>query len=220
MEELDLGSIGTFVALGGTFAAHKRFDAEQRWPFLWTVPAASVVPEGEPIRIPPYVEQASPGPELAVVIGDVDEPVWRASEAEVRAAIAGFTVSNDVKNYGEFPAYPYEGVDERVGRGYHVFPTFTPTLSRYAPVAPEAVADARMEAFVDGELVVEASTAEMAWSVPEMVAHVSKIVPLESGDVVSLGDPTHPETFLDDADEVVCRIEGVGELANPITREQ
>ncbi|MFB6298857.1 MAG: fumarylacetoacetate hydrolase family protein [Halobacteriales archaeon] len=215
-DSFTLNAVGTFVALGGTFSAHKRFDTEQRWPFLWTVPDPSIIPDGDPIRIPADVEQAAPGPELCAVISD---PLWQADPAEVADALAGFTISNDVKSYGEFPAYPYEGVDERVGRGYHILPTFTPTLGSVTPLSLEEAMDLRMETFIDGERIVDASTAEMQWSVAEMVAHVSRIVPLDPNDVVSLGDPIHPDTFLDDAESVTCRIEKIGELTNPIIAE-
>ncbi|MDY6818727.1 MAG: fumarylacetoacetate hydrolase family protein [Halobacteriales archaeon] len=215
-DSFTLNSIGTFVALGGTFSAHKRYDATQRWPFLWTVPDPSIVPDGDPIRIPADVEQVAPGPELCAVIA---EPLWQAEPAEATDAIAGFTISNDIKSYGEFPAYPYEGVDERVGRGYHIFPTFTPTLGSATSLSMETAMDLRMETYIDGEQIVDTSTAEMGWTVAEMVAHVSRIIPLDPNDVVSLGDPTHPDTFLDDADSVTCRIEAIGELTNSIIAE-
>ncbi|MFB6160302.1 MAG: fumarylacetoacetate hydrolase family protein [Haloferacaceae archaeon] len=215
--EIDLDDVGTFVALGGTYAAHHRREVPPRWPILWTVPRASVVPEGEPVRIPPGIDRVEPGTELVAVL---DEPLWRADADEAAAAVRGFTVSNDAKTMGEFPGYPYPDMDpetdDPVGRGFHLMPTFSPTLTEGVALAPSDVADRAVETYVDGERVVASSTAEMAWSVGEMLAHVSRVLRLEPGDLVSLGDPAFPGAYLEDAEEVVCRIEGVGELSNPV----
>lgn len=215
--EIDLDADRTLVALGGTFAAHHRRDAAPRWPILWTVPRASVVPEGAPIEIPPRVEHVEPGTELVAVL---DAPLWQAEPSEAAAAVRGFTVSNDAKATGEFPGYPYPDMDREtddpVGRGFHLLPTFTPVLSEGVELSPAAAAELTLVTEVDGERVVEASTAEMGWSIPELLAHVSRVCRLEAGDLVSLGDPAFPGAYLEDADEVVCRIEGVGELRNPV----
>jgi 2-keto-4-pentenoate hydratase/2-oxohepta-3-ene-1,7-dioic acid hydratase in catechol pathway len=217
---VDLDASGTFVALGGTYAAHHRRESAPRWPILWTVPHASVVPEGEPIRIPDGVERVEPGTELVAVL---DEPLWQADAAAAAAAVRGFTVSNDAKAMGEFPGYPYPDMDvetdDPVGRGFHIMPTFSPTLTEGVALDPSEVGDLAVETYVDGERVVASSTAEMAWSVGEMLAHVSRVLRLEPGDLVSLGDPAFPGAYLEDADEVVCRIEEVGELRNPVVAD-
>lgn len=215
VDPLALEEIGTFVALGHTYPAHRQYDTGPEWPICWTVPAASIVPEEEPIRIPDYVDGVVPGAELAVVIG---ESLWQASEAEARAAIAGFTVSNDVYVTGRFPGYPYGDAQAHpMGRGYHILPTFSPTLSSVVDLEPEAAGKLAVEIRVDGEEIFSGSTSEMDWSVPELVRHASFVVELSPGDVVSLGDGSTPERSLDDADHVECWIEGIGVLRNPIT---
>lgn len=219
MEQFDLDSIGTFVALGGSFSTHRRMETQPEWPILWTVPKQAIVPEGEPILIPPEVEKIVPGPEPAVIIDDVGDGLYRASEAEAAAAVKGFTVSNDVTAKGTFPAYPYPDQEGSLGRGYKIFPTFSPTLSGYEPLPADAIDhDTTVEAVVDGETVVSGSTDAMDWTVAELIAHVSKIVRLRENDVISLGDPSRPTGYLDDASEVTCRVERVGELTNPVER--
>lgn len=219
MEQFDLDQIGTFIALGGSFSTHRRQDAQPEWPIMWTVPKSSIIPEGAPIQIPSYVEDVVPGPEPAVVIDDVGEGLWQANEEEATAAVKGFTVSNDVTAKGKFPSYPYPEQDSGIGRGYKYFPGFSPTLSGFEPLAADAIDnDTMVEAFIDGETVVSGSTDTMDFTVVELIQHVSKIIRLEENDVISLGDPSQPTGFLDDADEVTCRVEGVGELTNPIER--
>lgn len=219
MEEFDLDDIGTFIALGGSFSTHRRQEEEPEWPIMWTVPDQTIVPEGAAIEIPSYLENVIPGPEPAVIIDDVEGGLWQATEEEAAKAIKGFTVSNDVTTKGTFPAYPYPNQDGSLGRGYKSFPTFSPTLSGYEPLEADAIDDGTMvEAIVDGETVVSGSTDTMDFTVTELIAHVSKIVRLQENDVISLGDPSEPSGELDDASEVTCRVEGIGELTNPVER--
>lgn len=218
MNDFNLSEIGTFIALGGSFATHRREDAEPGWPIMWTVPNQSIIPEGEPIEIPSYVENVVPGPEPAVIIDEVgDRGLWQATAEEAAEAVKGFTVSNDVTSRGDFPAYPYPNQDGSLGRGYKSFPTFSPTLSGYMQLDADAIDnDTMVEATVDGETVVSGSTDTMDFTVTELIAHVSKIVRLQENDVISLGDPSQPSGYLDNADQVKCTVEGIGELTNPI----
>ena len=216
-ETFDVSDIGTFVALGHTFASHRQYGRSPEWPILWTVPSCSIVAEGEAIHIPDYVEQVVPGAELAVVIGD---HLWQANEEEARDGIEGFTISNDVRVKGRFPGYPYGDAQEHaIGRGYHILPTFSPTLTSYVPLDAEAANSLDVTIRIDNETIFTGSTSEMDWDVGEIVQHVSRIIELENGDVLSLGDASDPTTYLEDADSVECEIEELGVLKNPIVTE-
>jgi 2-keto-4-pentenoate hydratase/2-oxohepta-3-ene-1,7-dioic acid hydratase in catechol pathway len=71
---------------------------------------------------------------------------------------------------------------------------------------------------VNGELRQQASTADLVHSVPELVAHLSSLMTLEPGDVVSTGTPAgvgslrKPRTWLAAGDEVVISSPQLGEL--------
>jgi 2-keto-4-pentenoate hydratase/2-oxohepta-3-ene-1,7-dioic acid hydratase in catechol pathway len=60
----------------------------------------------------------------------------------------------------------------------------------------------------------------MIFGVAETIAIISALVPLVRGDIISMGTPAGvgigftPPKFLEDGDEVICAIEGVGELRN------
>jgi len=215
--DLSVDSIGTFVSLGGGFQTHLDEQGRSyRWPDLWIVPESAVITEGETIQIPERTEDIKPGAELTAVIG---ENIHRATEAEAWEAIAGFTISNDVTASGEWPGWSDPDHHQITGIGYKVLPTFRPILTDVVPKAKEsAYDDLEIMVHVDEELSVEGTTADMAFSIRELIAHVSRIVPLEAGDVVALGDPGYPELYLDDASEVTCTIESIGELSNPVER--
>ena len=221
MPTLAVEDVGTFVALGGTFAAHRAVssvhsETQPRWPpNLWTVPAAAIIPDGAPIELPPYAEQVTIGPEPVAVIGG---SLYRASVDEAAAAIVGFTISNDLAALGEFPAYPYPDQETHSGRGFKIMPGFSPMLETYTRIDLDSFGGRTIEARIDGELAAEGTTDQLDWSPAEIVAHVSKIVPLEPNDVVSLGEPSTEHHYLDEAESVTCRIEGIGELTNPVRR--
>lgn len=210
-------SIGTFVALGGTYASHQdETGTSYRWPDIWILPDSAVVGNESPIRIPERVEDVKPGAELSAVIG---EPIHDASEIEAWEAIKGFTVSNDVTAAGEWPGYSDPERNIITGVGYKTLPTFSPILTNFVPREDERTyEDLEVTVEVDGEVSVHGSTSQMAFSIPKLVSFASQIVSLEENDVIAMGDPGTPEKFLDKADAVTCRIEGIGELTNTVQR--
>jgi 2-keto-4-pentenoate hydratase/2-oxohepta-3-ene-1,7-dioic acid hydratase in catechol pathway len=62
----------------------------------------------------------------------------------------------------------------------------------------------------------------MIFGVGELVTYLSRFLTLEPGDVIATGTPSGvgfartPPRFLAPGDEVTVRIEGVGELTNPV----
>ena len=79
--------------------------------------------------------------------------------------------------------------------------------------------DARLECLVNGEKMQEASTAEMIFPVAVLIEYISAITPMLPGDVIFTGTPSGvgshrtPPRYLVDGDEVVTRIERIGELS-------
>jgi 2-keto-4-pentenoate hydratase/2-oxohepta-3-ene-1,7-dioic acid hydratase in catechol pathway len=217
MPTLELDEIGKFVALGGAFSSHQNEkDVDYRWPDLWVVPSEAVIPEGDTIRIPDRVEKVKPGAEITAVIG---ESIWEASDEEAWDVIKGFTISNDVSVAGEWPGWSDPDAETNSGIGYKLFPTFSPYLTEYTPKGSKAeYEDLEVKVTVDGDVAVTGSTNQMAWSIGELVSFASEIVELNENDVVALGDPGSATKYLDDASEVTCTIESLGELTNRIKR--
>lgn len=100
--------------------------------------------------------------------------------------------------------------------------TFCP-VGELVPAAavpdPQAL---RIRCLVNGELRQDSTTADMIFSVAELIAFVSEAITLEPGDLLLTGTPPgvgvfrDPPVFLADGDEVVVEIDGVGRLANPV----
>ena len=87
---------------------------------------------------------------------------------------------------------------------------------------PQALA---IRCLVNGEALQDSSTAQMIFSVAEIIAYTTRIITLEPGDLIATGTPAgvgifrDPKVLLADGDEVVVEIEGVGTLTNPVTQE-
>jgi 2,4-diketo-3-deoxy-L-fuconate hydrolase len=59
---------------------------------------------------------------------------------------------------------------------------------------------------------------DMLFGVPALIAGLSRVTPLEPGDIIFTGTPSgvglgrEPQRFLQDGDVLTSRIEGIGEL--------
>jgi len=95
-------------------------------------------------------------------------------------------------------------------------------------VTADAIADPHdldISLEIAGETLQKSNTRELIFKIPELIEHISKVVTLEPGDVVATGTPAgvgfarKPPRYLKSGDEVIIRVEGIGELRNPVTAE-
>ncbi len=149
--------------------------------------------------------------ELAVVLG---AELTRATEQEARAAVAGYTGSQDISERvsqlrGPAPQFS-------LGKSY---PGFLPTgpwlvtLDEFAD--PDDVA---LECSIDGDTVQQSSTASLLFSVTELLSGLSQVITLYPGDLVLTGTPSgvglgrNPERYLQPGEVLTSRFESIGEL--------
>jgi 2-keto-4-pentenoate hydratase/2-oxohepta-3-ene-1,7-dioic acid hydratase in catechol pathway len=182
-------------------------------PLLFAKWPNTLIGQGEPIMIPPITKQVDYEAELGVVIG---ERVRRASVENALEAVTGFLCLNDVS------ARDLQFSDGQWVRGKSL-DTFCPVGPELVPAAevadPQALA---IRAVVSGEVLQDSHTSNMIFSVAEIVAHVSRAITLEPGDLIATGTPAgvgafrDPPVWLEPGDEVTIEIEGLGALTNPV----
>jgi 2-keto-4-pentenoate hydratase/2-oxohepta-3-ene-1,7-dioic acid hydratase in catechol pathway len=186
-------------------------------PLLFAKWPNTLIGPGEPIVIPPVTKEVDYEAELGVVIG---ERVRGVSEQNALEAVRGYLCLNDVS------ARDLQFSDKQWVRGK--------SLDTFCPVGPELVpaqnvADPQalaIRAIVNGEVLQDSSTAQMIFSVAQIVAHVSRAITLEPGDLIATGTPAgvgafrDPPIWLQPGDEVTIEIEGIGALTNPVRAEQ
>jgi 5-carboxymethyl-2-hydroxymuconate isomerase len=220
---------GKILAVGRNYAAHveegRRLWAERgravvRPPFPsgFVKVASALIAEGDPIRIPPGITTVDHEIELAVVIGR------RALDVGVDEAlsyVAGYTIANDVAAR-EIQIPEMEQLGLLVSKN---FPTFAP-LGPWVVTADEIPdpQDLALTLEVNGEVRQSASTADMLFTVAEVIAAWSRMG-LDTGDVILTGTPSgvalsrpDPENFYLRAGDVVrATIERIGTLENPVS---
>jgi 5-carboxymethyl-2-hydroxymuconate isomerase len=155
--------------------------------------------------------------ELGVLIG---ERVRGASAATALEAVAGYVCLNDVS------ARDLQFSDGQWVRSKSL-DTFCPVGPEFVPAAdipdPQALA---IRAVVNGEVLQDSHTSNMIFSVAEIVAHVSRAITLEPGDLIATGTPAgvgafrDPPVWLEPGDEVTIEIDQLGALMNPVRAGQ
>ncbi len=206
------------IAIGRNYRAHAKETGSEvpRAPVVFYKNPGSVIGPGDPIQIPhncmdpPQVDYEV---ELTVVLGKAgrDIPVEEALDH-----VLGYTVANDVS------ARRWQ---RKLGQWCYAksFDTFCPLgqciVTRDEIPDPQAL---RLTTKVDGQIMQDASTASMIWSVAELVSFLSQGTTLLPGTIILTGTPEgvgvarDPRFFLLPGMQVELEIEGIGVLANPV----
>ena len=185
-------------------------------PLLFAKWPNTLIGDGDAVVLPPESTQVDYEAELGVVIG---AKAKRVSERDALDHVAGYICVNDVS------ARDLQFADGQWTRGKSP-DTFCPVGPRLVPreeiADPQALA---IRCLVNGEALQDSSTAQMIFSVAEIIAYTSQIITLEPGDLIATGTPAgvgvfrDPKVLLKDGDEVSVEIEGVGTLTNPFIKE-
>jgi 2-keto-4-pentenoate hydratase/2-oxohepta-3-ene-1,7-dioic acid hydratase in catechol pathway len=185
--------------------------AVQSVPTVFLKLTSSITGPDSDVLLPPDATQPDYEAELAVVIGKSGR---RISKENWRDHVLGYTIVNDVSARGVQLATS----QWTLGKS---FPTFTP-MGPWI-VTSDELADPHnldISLTLDGEVMQHANTRDLIFPIPELIAHISSIVPLEPGDVISTGTPSgvglgrNPQRWLRPDETMVIEIEGIGTLRN------
>ena len=154
--------------------------------------------------------------ELALVIG---RPVRRARGAEAEAAIAGFTVLNDLTCRD----WQYRTGQWLQGKAWDACTPVGPYVVTPDELPGGARPELEIALDVDGVTMQSDSTADLLFDPVSLVEYVSTMVRLNPGDLIATGTPggvghaRKPPQHLAGGAEIITRIEGIGVLRNRIT---
>jgi 2-keto-4-pentenoate hydratase/2-oxohepta-3-ene-1,7-dioic acid hydratase in catechol pathway len=206
---------GKIVCVGMNYRAHAAEQGREppERPVLFAKWASALIGPGEAIRLPAISHAIDHEAELGVVLG---ERVRAASVENALEAVRGYLCANDVS------ARDLQRADRQFTRAKSL-DTFCPIGPSLVPAAdvpdPQAL---RIRCLVNGEVRQDSSTADMVFTVAELIAFASEAITLEPGDLLLTGTPggvgefRDPPLYLRDGDEVTVEIEGVGTLTNPV----
>src|SRR5579864_6149514 len=185
--------------------------AVQSVPTVFLKLSSSITGPDSDVLLWPDATQPDYEAELAVVIG---KPGHRISKERWRQHVFGYTIVNDVSARGVQLATS----QWTLGKS---FPTFTP-MGPWIVTADEIEDPHKLEVrlTLNGEVMQSANTRDLIFNIPDLIAHISSIVPLEAGDVISTGTPAgvglgrNPQRWLLPDETMAIEIEGIGILRN------
>jgi 2-keto-4-pentenoate hydratase/2-oxohepta-3-ene-1,7-dioic acid hydratase in catechol pathway len=175
-------------------------------PMLFLKPPTAVLNPGDAIVLPPGVGRVDYEGEFAVVIGKRAHRVPRARAWEY---VLGVTCLNDVTARD----IQNKEIQYTRAKGFDTFAPFGPCIAIGAAEGPRQV-----ETFVNGEQRQGSSTAQLIFPVDDLIEYITFVMTLEPGDIISTGTPSGVGP-LKAGDMVSVKIEGIGELSNPVTDE-
>ncbi len=207
------------IAIGLNYRDHAEETGQQlpEAPILFSKPPTATIGHGANIIIPDGASQIDYEVELGVVIGKSGHniPVDTALDY-----VGGYTVFNDVS------ARDYQFRDGQWFRGksFDTFAPMGPCLT--LPDQIQDPQDLQMQLRLNGKTRQNSSTANMVFSVAELIADISQVMTLEPGDVIATGTPAgvgfkvKPKpVFLQPGDVVEAEIDGIGILRNPVEKD-
>ncbi|MUL41083.1 fumarylacetoacetate hydrolase family protein [Streptomonospora sp. PA3] len=156
--------------------------------------------------------------ELAVVIG---RRVRRAGEDEAAAAIAGFTVLNDITARD----WQFRTVEWTQGKIWDSTTPVGPHLVTPDEVPGGVRPAVRVTTGVDGRTMQDNTTEELVFDPVDLVRYVSTVTRLNPGDIIATGTPggvghaRDPKIYLQGGERVVTAVEGVGRCENTIVKD-
>ena len=202
------------VCVGLNYAAHAGESGGEAptAPVLFGKFSNTLLWDGDEIVLPRGVGHVDAEAELALVIGERASHVPEASAMDV---IEAYTCANDVS------ARDFQFGDAQWFRGK--------SLDGFCPLGPNLVdpegldiSDLRVVQRLNGEVLQDARTSDLIFSIPVLVSYISTYITLEVGDLILTGTPEgvgvfrDPKISLADGDVVEVEIDGIGVLRNGV----
>ncbi len=202
------------ICLGLNYASHiKEMGRElPEYPTLFAKFPGTLIGARDPIVLPRVSEQVDWEVELGVVVG---RRARHVSGDEAAAAIAGYTVVNDVS------VRDYQSHTNQFLAG-KIFEHTTPVGPALVTLdeLPGGGIDLAVRCEVDGQVMQDSRTSDLLFSPAEIISYVSDIITLEPGDLIASGTPAGvgaartPQVWLRPGQVVRTVVESVGECVN------
>ena len=205
--------------IGVNYAEHaaESHVETQKVPTVFLVLSSAVVGPDENVILPKATSQPDYEAELAVVIG---KPGYQIPASEAMDHVFGYTIMNDVS------ARDVQRATTQWSLGKS-FPTFAPlgpwVVSKDEVPDPHSL---KISLTIGSEKLQDSNTSLLIFRIPALIEYISGITPLQVGDVISTGTPAgvgmgrNPQRWIKPGEEMVIRIDNIGELRNKAVAEK
>jgi fumarylpyruvate hydrolase len=197
--------------VGRNYAEHARemgHDPDREAPFFFTKPADSLVTDGADMPYPPMTSDLHHEMEQVVAIGTGGADI---AEAEAMKHVWGYAVGLDMTRRD------LQGEAKKLGRPWDMGKGFdhSAPIGTMVPAAGVDPGRGKIELKVNGEVRQTSDLSKLIWSVPEVIAYLSKLVRLEPGDLIFTGTP-EGVAAVSRGDVLEGFVEGVGSVRTKI----
>lgn len=206
-----IGVVPKFLGIGLNYRDH----AEETGlpipevPIVFAKASSCVSGPSDPVLQPKDFKRMDYEVELAVVIG---KHARNVPVADALDYVAGYCIGNDVSERSLQKGGPGEWIK---AKSHDSFGPLGPWLVTTDEIPDPQKLDLTLD--LNGERMQTGNTSTMIFSVADLVSYISKYMTLHPGDVITTGTPPgvgmarDPRVFLKPGDELVLRVEGLGE---------
>lgn len=211
---------GKTICLGLNYFDHAKEGGREKpdYPWFFYRGKSSLIGHGQPGVLPKVSSRFDYEAELAVVIGR--RVPRHVSQADALQYVFGYTCFNDMS----VRDYQKRTPQWTIGKNFDATGGFGPVLVTADELAPGATG-LRLQSRLNGQVMQDANTDDMIFSVAETIALLSECMTLEPGDALIMGTPAGvgqartPPVWMKAGDTIEIEIERIGVLSNPIEAE-
>lgn len=211
---------GKILCIGLNYHDHARESGASipSVPVVFNKVPTALIADGETIRLPRVSDRVDYEAELVVVIGKKGRYI---EEKDALSHVGGYCCGNDVSARDWQKGTP--AGQWFLGKTFDTFAPVGPCL-----VTPDEVGSPDRLAItlrLDGETMQQSRTDQLIFSVPKIIAYLSRVMTLLPGDLVftgtpgGVGDARKPPVYLQAAQRVEVEIERIGVLTNTVGAE-
>ena len=206
------------LCVGLNYVSHRTETKrpESAYPSIFARFADTQVGHGAQVLRPTFSTAFDYEGELAVVIGRGGRHIAKAAVAE---HIAGYACYNDV-SVRDWQRHTHQWLP---GKNFPCTGSFGPAL-----VTPDEIpnlGDCVLTTRLNGEVMQQAPIRDLIFTIPVIIAYVSKFTPLNPGDVIvtgtpgGVGDRRDPPVYMKDGDVIEVDIDHIGTLRNVVATD-
>lgn len=215
-----VGSVGKFMCIGLNYSDHAKESnlPIPEHPILFMKATSAIVGPNDTVSIPRGSKRSDWEVELGVVIGKACKYV---SEADALDYVGGYCVCNDVSEREFQTALTGQWTK---GKSCDTFGPIGPWLVTADEVADPQNLDMWLD--VNGERMQSGNTSTMIFTVAQIISHLSQMMTLHPGDVISTGTPPgvgmgkKPPVYLKKGDVMSLSIDGLGTQMQDVDQDK
>lgn len=201
--------------VGRNYAAHAAemgVEVDREAPFYFTKTPWAICHSGTSIPYPLETENYHYEMEFVVAIG---KPAFRVAQADAMDVVFGYGCGLDMTRRDLQLAARAKQRPWDLGKDVES----SAVIAALTPAAEFTIGAQRIALSVNGETKQDATLADLIWSVPELIAHLSRFYHLQPGDLIYTGTPAGVGPVVA-GDTIEGTIDGLAPVALSLTEAE